>query len=88
MVGLRDLDLVFKIRYSAQAPYHYRGMVFLGKIHREPFKGHHRHIEDILGALLQKRHALFQSKQRILGAVFQHTDHKLVHHFGCALDNV
>lgn len=66
---MRQLDLVFKIRYGAQTPHHYGGVLLLGKVDCQAVKAHHLDIGDILAAFPQHLFPFLHGKQRGFGAV-------------------
>ena len=88
MIGLRQLDLVFKIRYRPQAPHHDRSVALLGELHGQAVEALHRHIRDVLAALPQQRHPFFYGEQRVLCAVDEHCYNELVVYLCSPLDDV
>ena len=88
VVGLRQLDLVFEIRHGPQAPHHHRGVALLGELHGQAVKALHRHVRDVLAALLQQRHPLLYGEQGVLRAVDEHCHDEVVVDLCCPLDDV
>ena len=88
MIGLRKLDLVFKIRHRPQAPHHHRSVALLGELHGQAVEALHRHIRDVLAAFPQQRHPFFYGEQRVLCAVDEHCHNELIVYLCSSLDDV
>ena len=88
MIGLRQLDLVFKIRYRPQAPHHDRSVALLGELHGQAVEALHRDIGDTLAAFLQQGHPLLHGEQWVLCTVDEHGHDQVIVDLCRALDDI
>ena len=85
---MRELDLIFKIRDSAQAAHHDGGVLLLGEADGQTIEGIDLYVGNVLAAFPQHGNALLDRKQGFFGTVDQHRDDDLVKHTAGALDDI